>query len=141
MLCNTPLSLASSNLTEYYPGSLKKSSHQTTAVTTKVPHYHDHIWIRDNTTNVDVHGSKMQKDNENYVVPSKAQFYDKGTYPVLIGNRVEVFNTRLFASLPSHNKYMVKEKIPEMKLMLKSTAEDTRFAKCDGTSLACFGLV
>ena len=53
-------------------------------------------------------------------------YYKKATYAVLIGNTVRVCNTKLYASLPLCNKYMVKEKIKDasgnarVKLSLKT---------------------
>lgn len=55
--------------------------------------------------------------------------FNKPSYPVLIGNNVVVCDTKLFASLPLHDKYMVKERVQGVsgvraKLLLKSTYID-----------------
>jgi len=53
--------------------------------------------------------------------------YNKLTYPVLVGNVVRVYSTELFASLPNHDKVMVKERQKDstgnvrVKLALKSS--------------------
>ena len=44
---------------------------------------------------------------------NKIAGYSKSTYAVLVGNCVKVYSTRLFVSLPHHNKFMVKERIKE----------------------------
>ena len=55
-------------------------------------------------------------------------------YPVVVGNSVKVFPTNLFASLPQHDKFLVKERLHDptvgftrAKLVLKSSStQDTR---------------
>ena len=37
--------------------------------------------------------------------------YLKPSYPVLVGNAVRTYNTKLYASLPQQNKYMVKQRV------------------------------
>ena len=50
-------------------------------------------------------------------------------YPVLVGNTVRTYNTKLFASLPQQNKYMVKQRVRDasgatkIKLVLQSSNE------------------
>ena len=39
--------------------------------------------------------------------------YHRSTYPVLAGNHVKMCSTKLFASLPHHNKYFVKERFKD----------------------------
>ena len=55
---------------------------------------------------------------------NKTNGYSKSTYAVLVGNNVKVYNTTLFASLPHHNKFMVKERLKDkVRLRLKSSIE------------------
>ena len=53
--------------------------------------------------------------------------YIKPVYPVLVGDSVRICSTSLFASLPQHNKFLVKERLHDhtvgfsrAKLVLKS---------------------
>ena len=53
--------------------------------------------------------------------------YKKPVYPVLVGNSVKVYPTNLFALLPQHDKFLVKERqhdptggFTRAKLVLKS---------------------
>ena len=61
--------------------------------------------------------------------PTLKGVYDKMCYAVLIGSTVRVCNTKLYASLPQQNKYMVKEQMKDqygatrVKLVLKSSNE------------------
>jgi len=71
---------------------------------------------------------KLQRTQENPVVEKVAVGYTKPSYPVLIGNDVVVCDTKLFATLPLHDKYMVKDRVQgasgvRAKLVLKSSAE------------------
>ena len=56
-------------------------------------------------------------------------YYAKPSYVVLIGNTVRRCNTKLYASLPVQNKYMVKERLQDLcgitrvKLVLKASHE------------------
>jgi len=56
--------------------------------------------------------------------------YNKPTFAVLVGNSVKVYGTKVFASLPCHDKYMVKERIKcdsgvvKAKLVLKSSVTE-----------------
>ncbi|XP_065897065.1 serine/threonine-protein kinase pakF-like isoform X3 [Dysidea avara] len=111
-----------------------KSRHKTGIVTDtstamKTPQYQDHNWTRDNAVVVDVphkHGKTKEKNEATFVAPSKPQYYNKATYIVLIGDSVKPVNTKLYASLPVRDKYMVKERIPgtnKVKLVLKSSDE------------------
>ena len=52
---------------------------------------------------------KPDKKNERKV----ADCYSKATYAVLIGNSVRIYDTKMYASLPLHNKCMVKERIKD----------------------------
>ena len=68
------------------------------------------------------------------------QGYTKLVYPVLVGNSVKVYPTNLFASLPQHDKFLVKERqhdhtagCTRAKLVLKSSLteaeqKDARYA-------------
>ena len=61
---------------------------------------------------------------------TKSAGYNKPTYPVLIGSYVRVYMTKLFAILPQHSKFMVKERLPGMakvKLTLKSSFSQERY--------------
>ena len=55
--------------------------------------------------------------------------YKKLTYAVLVGNTVRTCNTKLYASLPLQNKYMVKQRVQDssgatrIRLVLKSSHE------------------
>ena len=60
----------------------------------------------------------------NSIVEKKAAGYGKSFYAVLIGNTVRVCNTKVYASLPVCDKYMIKERVPgtnRMRLSLKTT--------------------
>ena len=51
--------------------------------------------------------------------------YKKPNYTVLLGNAARVFNTKLYASLPQHNKFLVKVRDKEKcRLVLKSGNPD-----------------
>ena len=72
---------------------------------------------------------KLQSTQENPIVEKVTVGYTKPSYPVLIGNDVVVYDTKLFASLPLHDKYMVKDRVQgasgvRAKLILKSSAEN-----------------
>ena len=60
--------------------------------------------------------------------------YLKPSYPVLVGNTVRTCNTKLYASLPQQNKYMVKQRVRDasgatkIKLVLKSSNERLVYA-------------
>ena len=43
-------------------------------------------------------------------VSLRATGYTKPAYPILVGNLIKVFPTNLFAPLPQHNKFLVKER-------------------------------
>ena len=64
-----------------------------------------------------------------YVVTSCSDGYKKPSYVVLVGDRVRTCNTKLYASLPLQNKYMVKQRVQDstgatrIKLVLKSSHE------------------
>jgi len=70
------------------------------------------------------------------LVPSKkvATAYNKSTYTVLIGDCVKVCSPHTFAALPSHNKFLVKERIQDLsgvtrvKLTLKSAEKKERYS-------------
>jgi len=53
--------------------------------------------------------------------------------PVLVGNNVRLYNTKMFGSLPQHCKYMVKIRVKDAsgnyrtKLVLKSTSDTDRY--------------
>ena len=58
--------------------------------------------------------------------------YIKPAYDVLVGDTVKVFSTNSFASLPRHDKFLVKERIHDptvgyarAKLVLKSCLTDS----------------
>lgn len=61
---------------------------------------------------------------KNSTIEKKVAGYGKSFYAVLIGNTVRACNTKVYASLPVYDKYMVKERVPgtnRMKLSLKTT--------------------
>ena len=53
--------------------------------------------------------------------------YDKLCYAVLIGDTVKVCNTKLYASLPQQNKYMVKERSKDHRVKLVLMSSSTRY--------------
>ena len=59
--------------------------------------------------------------------------YNKPFYAVVVGNCVKVYDTKLYASLPIHNKYMVKERVhnatgnTKIKLTLKSSFSENNW--------------
>lgn len=55
---------------------------------------------------------KVIKADEN-AERKTAYYYKKATYTVLIGDTVRVCSTKLYATLPLHNKCMVKERIKD----------------------------
>ena len=61
------------------------------------------------------------------------QGYTKLVYPVLVGNSVKVYPTNLFALLPQHDKFLVKERshdptkaFTRAKLVLKSCLTEAK---------------
>ena len=73
---------------------------------------------------------KPQETVENsYKVTPCSDGYKKPSYVVLVGDRVRTCNTKLYASLPLRNKYMVKQRVQDstgatrIKLVLKSSNE------------------
>ena len=59
--------------------------------------------------------------------------YIKPVYPVLVGNSVKVCSTSVFASLPQHDKFLVKERLRDpiagftrAKLVLKSSFTEVK---------------
>ena len=73
---------------------------------------------------------KPQETDENSYTPTTCSgCYKKSTYVVLVGDRLRTCNTKLYASLPLQNKYMVKQRVQDstgatkIKLVLKSTHE------------------
>jgi len=69
---------------------------------------------------------KLHRSEEAHKYPKASVGFNKPSYPVLIGNNVVVCETKLFASLPLHDKYIVKERVQcasgvRAKLVLKST--------------------
>ena len=82
--------------------------------------------IRDSTMEI----PKPQNTAENsYTVTPCSDGYKKPLYVVLVGDRVRKCNTKLYASLPLQNKYMVKQRVQDstgatrIKLILKSNHE------------------
>ena len=64
-----------------------------------------------------------RKEEADKAIPNVV--YDKLCYAVLIGDTVKVCNTKLYASLPQQNKYLVKERSKDhhrVKLVLKSSS-------------------
>ena len=67
--------------------------------------------------------------------------YNKLTYPVLVGNTVKVYGTRIFAALPSQSKFMVKERqkdasgVTRVKLALKNSNDDQETVQPEATNL------
>ena len=82
-------------------------------------HYHNH-W--DDKVSL----KKDKPDDEPLLEPESKSVYNKPTYAVLVGNTVKVYSTNMFASLPDHGKFMVKERqrdasgSTKVKLALKS---------------------
>jgi len=68
-------------------------------------------------------------DHEDNVQSVMTPGYNKPTYAVLIGNSVKVYSTSVFALLPSHSTFMVKERqkdssgVTRVKLALKSSTD------------------
>ena len=82
---------------------------------------------------VTVHQSTVVNDHKNvsqraYILSSEPM------YTVLVGNSVKIFSTKLFAQLPQHDKFLVKERLHDLtvgqytraKLVLKSSATKTK---------------
>ena len=74
--------------------------------------------------------AKSQKAAKNpYTVTPCNNSYKKPSYVVLVGDRVRTCSTKLYASLPLQNKYMVKQRVEDstgttkIKLVLKSSHE------------------
>ena len=70
--------------------------------------------------------STVVDDHRN--VSQRVTGYTKPAYPVLVGNSVKVFPTDVFALLPQHNKFLVKERLHDptvgyarAKLVLRSS--------------------
>ena len=64
-------------------------------------------------------------------VSQRVTGYTKPAYPVLVGNSVKVFPTDVFALLPQHNKFLVKERLHDptvgyarAKLVLRSSGTE-----------------
>ena len=68
-------------------------------------------------------------ENSSIVTSGSHGCYLKSSYPVLVGNTVRTYNTKLYASLPQQNKYMVKQRVQDasgatkIKLVLLSSNE------------------
>ena len=70
---------------------------------------------------------EIQKDNTK-TVKNTSVGYSKSTYVVYIGNAVKVYLTQLFACLPRHNAFLVKERVKgtnRVKLVMKTTTTNT----------------
>ena len=74
--------------------------------------------------------STPQETAENSLkISAYNECYKKLTYAVLVGNTVRTCNTKLYASLPLQNKYMVKQRVQDssgatrIRLVLKSSHE------------------
>ena len=73
--------------------------------------------------------SKPQKTGNSYTVTPCSDGYKKPSYVVLVGDTVRRCNTKLCASLPLQNKFMVKQRVQDstgatrIKLVLKSSHE------------------
>ena len=76
--------------------------------------------------------SPLDEGELNSKAKSVVSGYGHSKYPVLIGNTVVVCDTKTFASLPQHCKYMVKVKVKDtsgsykIKMALKSTSDTER---------------
>ena len=76
---------------------------------------------RDQITSIEPNQWKphLQIPHEKVIKPDKKEArkvvdcYRKTSYAVLIGNTVRVYDTKMYASLPLHNKCMVKERIKD----------------------------
>ena len=70
-------------------------------------------------------------DRKNEATSLAVTDYIKPSYPILVGNFVKVYPTSLFASLPQHDKFLVKERLHDpttgftkSKLVLKSCSTE-----------------
>ena len=76
-------------------------------------------------TDIDLTVRKSVTDHK--PIESKHVGYNKATFAVLIGDSVKVYGTKQYASLPCHDKFMVKERIKgnagvaKARLVLKSS--------------------
>ena len=73
--------------------------------------------------------STVVDDHKN--VSQRVMGYTKPAYPVLVGNSVKVFPTNVFALLPQHNKFLIKERLHDptvgyvrAKLVLRSSGTE-----------------
>ena len=85
----------------------------------------------DNTTPQQQVYKNTNVDHRCETVSQKVTGYIKPVYPILIGNSVKIYSTSVFASLPQHDKFLVKEKQKDpiigstrAKLVLKSCSMD-----------------
>ena len=85
--------------------------------------------IKDASSRLDNTKEKDSSRKSKSICPA----YNKPFYAVLVGNCVRVYNTQLYASLPFHNKYMVKERVHDatgntkIKLTLKSSSSENNW--------------
>ena len=94
---------------------------------------HDFLLPTVEQTHQHVENQPKLSVNKVTAATNKITGYNKSTYSVLVGNCVKVYSTTLFASLPHHNKYMVKDRMKEtgkVKLTLKSNVTH-RCVSCD----------
>ena len=117
----------SSNQKNPIPGfdiaNFKTASVNTTSQTSKgiIP-----VMTRDNTDVSKPHAVENSLAATAFNYPG---CYLKPSYPVLVGNTVKTYDTKLFASLPQQGKYMVKQRVRDssgatrVKLALKSSNE------------------
>ena len=101
--------------------------------------YHDQI------TSIDPNQQKPHLQiakHEKVIKPDKKEerkvvdCYRKTSYAVLIGNTVRVYDTKMYAALPLHNKCMVKERVKDasgntrVKMSLKTLQSRLVYLKC-----------
>lgn len=85
--------------------------------------------IEDKTVPVDIPPSDREELLKPKVIMSDVFGYRRTEYPVLMGNSVRLYSTKMFGSLPQHCKYMVKVRVKDesgkyrAKLVLKSTSD------------------
>ena len=75
--------------------------------------------------------TKSSIDHKNDTRSLVVTGYGKSSYPILVGNFVKVYPINLFASLPQHDKFLVKERqhdpttgFTKAKLVLKSSSTE-----------------
>ena len=83
--------------------------------------------LYDNSQWLTPHVEKETQKDSAKTVKNTSGGYSKATYVVYIGNAVKVYLTQLFACLPRHNAFLVKERVKgtnRVKLVMKTTTTD-----------------